>query len=516
MSGLEQKTPQKKSIYVTLAIVVIFTVATILGLHANYSYLSLKDETINEMNKNSKKSLLSLEKNIKGYVESYAINEYEKLIRTELELRNFFAIVVKDYYMGRILGKDKYVSGSILNSEGGVVDYDPADESHQQQLKNCFHSDEIDVTKSSGELLGHITICTSDAFLNKELDKIIRKTMIDALFISVLLIISLFVFLRIFLLKPISDIVEVIEYSDKDGIPHDNVPLHGPREILVLADAMNRMMCSIRNSRKQLDVINRNLEERVKQRTHELEFAKDAANQANKAKSVFLANMSHELRTPMHAIISFTNLALKRAQDEKIEHFLSNIKTSSIRLTRLLNNLLDLSKLESGKMQADFATKDLAKVIDQAIAEVKSLVDESNIAINFNAEQPVECEIDEKLIIQVMVNLLSNAIKYSYEHTVIKIEIENVALPGSEEPAIQVAIFDQGVGIPEDQLESVFDHFVQSSETRSMAGGTGLGLPISKEIIEMHHGKIWAESPVKSQLIGSAFYFVIPVKQSIS
>jgi PAS domain S-box-containing protein len=254
------------------------------------------------------------------------------------------------------------------------------------------------------------------------------------------------------------------------------------------------------------------LENEVFVRTNELIEAKEIAEKANLEKSRFLANMSHELRTPMHAILSFSHLGLKNAKDGKIRNYLEKIHFSGERLTKLLDDLLDLSKLESGKLTADFKQANLMELVNNCLSEVDSLISQKGLNITFHSDQESSLvEIDEKLIHQVMINLLSNAIKFSPVEGEIAIKIHHCSHFG--QASLQLSVSDEGVGIPYDELEDVFDKFVQSSKTRSGGGGTGLGLPISREIINLHRGKIWAESPTAGKKAGSSFIFFIPVKQ---
>jgi PAS domain S-box-containing protein len=264
---------------------------------------------------------------------------------------------------------------------------------------------------------------------------------------------------------------------------------------------------------KDLELSRDSLEILVQQRTAELEIAKEKAETANQEKSEFLANMSHELRTPMHAILSFASLALKKSEDKKQTRFLQNIRTSGIRLTNLLNDLLDLSKLEAGKMDGEFIKQDLTTLIEQSIAEMSSLLSDKQIAIKLNSHEHYDCFIDQKMVFRLLVNLLSNAVKFSPESSIIQVKVaqEKMFLNNVSQEALEVSVIDQGVGIPEDQLTTIFEKFIQSSNTKTSSGGTGLGLPICKEIVELHKGKIWAESPPSGQSIGSAFKFIIPV-----
>jgi signal transduction histidine kinase len=274
----------------------------------------------------------------------------------------------------------------------------------------------------------------------------------------------------------------------------------------------------IRVAAEQLNRQKNQLEELVEVKTRDLVIAKEQAEHANREKSRFLSNMSHELRTPMHAILNFASLALKKSENEKQVRFLQNIRTSGIRLTTLLNDLLDLSKLEAGKMDADFLEQDLNLLIHQAINEVSSLSDKKNITIDLNNDSACVCMVDQKLIMQVLINLLSNAIKFSPENS--HVCIQHKVIGDSEIKAkakmILVQVFDEGVGIPPGEQDLIFDKFVQSTKTKTDKGGTGLGLPISKEIIEIHSGVIWAESPVPGKDYGTVINIHLPVMQCAS
>lgn len=252
------------------------------------------------------------------------------------------------------------------------------------------------------------------------------------------------------------------------------------------------------------------------ERLEHLQLEKKQAEKANAEKSIFLSNMSHELRTPMHAILSFSNLGLKKVDDEKLERYFQNIRTSSIRLITLLNDLLDLSKLEVGKMKADFIEQDFILLIRQAENEVNSLLADKSISLNVNANDSFNCMVDQKLMIQAIVNLLSNAIKFSPEFSVIDVDVKKFEYPFNQDKKdiVRLSVIDEGVGIPEKEIESIFDKFVQSSKTMTNAGGTGLGLSITKEIMDLHRGNIYAKSPPAGRDKGTAIIFEIPMLQN--
>jgi len=266
-----------------------------------------------------------------------------------------------------------------------------------------------------------------------------------------------------------------------------------------------------------------NLQDLVDEQIKDIRLARDAAENANKAKSEFLANMSHELRTPMHAIISFTHLSLKQfqttplalKQTDKLHKFLSNIESSSQRLLLLLNDLLDLSKLESGKEEFDLKNHDLYQLSQQIAEEFSAKIEEKQL--DFILKKPTAPTLvlcDKNKILQVLSNLISNAIKFSPENKKILISIEDAAVilgkratDTKKTNGLLLSIIDQGLGIPDNELTSVFDKFIQSSKTKCGAGGTGLGLSISQEIILAHKGKIWAEHNPEG---GAVFKLFLP------
>lgn len=253
------------------------------------------------------------------------------------------------------------------------------------------------------------------------------------------------------------------------------------------------------------------LEKRVLERTKELEQAKLMAEAANAAQSEFMANISHELRTPMHGILSFASLGVNKinqVSQERLSGYFTEIQKSGHRLLRLLNNLLDLSKHEAEMMHYSMARHSLAEVIETSICHYSALAEENNLKLVVkDPEKPTDAVFDRQKITQVIHNLLDNAFKYNEQGSVIVISLSR-----KEEEhgsgCITVSIADQGIGIPQDELDSVFDKFRQSTRTRSGAGGTGLGLAICKQIITTHKGSIWAENRSQG---GTRFCFTLPL-----
>ncbi len=234
----------------------------------------------------------------------------------------------------------------------------------------------------------------------------------------------------------------------------------------------------------------------VTEQTRDLATAKDAAEAANLAKSEFLANMSHELRTPMHAIMSFARIGHERAisaTPDKLKRYFENIDGSAARLTRLLNDLLDLSKIEAGKMQFDLEAAGLTVHTKIIVDELSALAAKRALSIRLQAQEPLPAvQIDPARFGQAVRNLIGNAIKFSPPASVIDVNITTLAGQLGLGDALLLSVADRGPGIPEGELGAVFDKFVQSSKTKTGAGGTGLGLAITREIITAHGGQVWA------------------------
>ncbi len=259
---------------------------------------------------------------------------------------------------------------------------------------------------------------------------------------------------------------------------------------------------------KDKDELNRVLEEMVASRTKSLKGALEA-------KDEFFKNINHEIRTPVQVISGISSLMLDNStiSESKQKVLLKQLHSNSNRLFRLVTNVLDLSKFQQGKMVLEKKLWIVSQLIQESVSDVEFLAQQKNISISVDSilDNAQRVLLDKEKIIQVIVNLLSNAIKYSKENTKIRVflsEAEGNAANGQRSRCLKVTVCDEGVGIPEREMISIFDPFAQSSRANNKSGSSGLGLSIVAEIVHGHNGVVSVKNNECG--VGSTFEFLIP------
>ena len=304
---------------------------------------------------------------------------------------------------------------------------------------------------------------------------------------------------------------------------------HSPDEVGLLIDGFNEMLTQIQNRDSALQRAHDNLERRVQERTKELRqeiterkqaeqellIAKNAAEAANRAKSTFLANMTHELRTPLNAIIGYSEMLIEDAEDlghEVIAPDLKRIHTAGNHLLILISDILDISKIEAGKMELHLETFEISQLIQEVSATAQPLVEKNQntlqIVCNWNLGTMFS---DMTKLRQSLFNLLSNACKFTEQGTIL-LEVDRKSAEDCDWISFRVS--DTGIGMTLEQLEGVFQAFSQAdASTTRKYGGTGLGLAISQKFCEMMGGEIGIESELG---MGSLFTIRVPAQVSTS
>ena len=282
-------------------------------------------------------------------------------------------------------------------------------------------------------------------------------------------------------------------------------------ELGALFDGFNKML-------KQIQVRDKKLSKAVKK----FQVAKNIAEAANIAKSRFLANMSHELRTPLNHIIGFTELVVDQNfgdLNDIQQEYLNDVLYSGKHLLELINDILDLSKVEAGKLELESSDVNPKLLLENSLIMIKEKAMQHSIQLVADIKEiPEKISADERKLKQILYNLLSNAMKFTSDGGSICLAARQVQSSdpqafGSEQHAakdfIEIAVQDTGIGLDQEDFKRIFDPFEQLDNSASRKyEGTGLGLALTKQFVELHGGRIWVESNGKDK--GSRFNFVIP------
>ena len=328
---------------------------------------------------------------------------------------------------------------------------------------------------------------------------IVRTAALMMLGIGLSVLLSLFLARR--MVRPIQALQTGVARIGAGGLDH-RIAIHTDDEIGLLADDFNKMSAALQEAHATL-------ERRVAERTSELAIANQKLDKVSRHKSEFLASMSHELRTPLTAIIGFSEVLSQKMFGElndKQSEYMDDIVSSGRHLLSLINDILDLSKVEAGRMELDLTKFDLPTAIDNALILIRERAMRHGISLRHTVDERLgEVLGDERKFKQILLNLLSNAVKFTPEGG--RIHVDAALTNG----AVEISVSDTGIGIAPENQETIFEEFRQvGTDYSKKREGTGLGLTLTRKFVELLGGKIWVESEVGK---GSTFTFTLPLNQ---
>ncbi|MEW6291435.1 MAG: ATP-binding protein [Thermodesulfobacteriota bacterium] len=372
-----------------------------------------------------------------------------------------------------------------------------------------------ELTNNTGADIGYLTVALDSQSYIQQRRRLITANLIP-FFASVAVSIALFLLLKLRVFDKINQLITALhQVTEREGNLSIRLPTPGSQgdidEVENMAIDFNTMMNTLEETYNQLS------------------RARQEAEVANIAKSEFLANMSHELRTPLNAIIGFTEVVLDRHfgdLNKTQAEYLENVLQSSRHLLSLINDILDLSKVEAGKLELRPEQFDLPGLLANSFVMIKGKAAKTDITLTLDIDEelPQTVVADERKMKQIIFNLLANAIKFTPAggHITLAARLtgmdewlrhgpqQEVADSGPQKKIVKISVSDTGIGIAAEDLQRIFTPFeqVESSMSRKYAG-TGLGLSLTKQLVELHHGRIWAESAGPGR--GSTFSFLLPL-----
>ncbi|MGE4298282.1 MAG: response regulator [Desulfovibrionaceae bacterium] len=345
------------------------------------------------------------------------------------------------------------------------------------------------------EHIGRVYSSVSTRFVEEELRVNLIVSCLRTLLLEVLLVVTLFLFLRRLIIHPLASLTHTARaVSDSENYAL-RAPKGPPGELGFLVDSFNAMLATTEDRDRQLKEHSEKLESLVAARTGALDEALRTAESASRAKGEFLANMSHEIRTPMNAVIGMADIALSMPLEPKLREYLSVIRTSARSLLGLLNDILDFSKIEADHLTLESVPFNPRDVLDQIADLFRNQVSEKGIelVLDLDPDVPACLRGDPLRLRQVLVNLITNAFKFT-ERGEVYLGVGLVCLR-DEAADLRFTVRDSGIGMPPELLEHIFDAFIQAdTSTTRRYGGSGLGLAITHKLVELMDGRIAVQS----------------------
>ena len=394
--------------------------------------------------------------------------------------------------------------------------------SPRQTETHWIENDQIALVRSimlDGKPIGAVYIRSDLQELHSRFQRYaaIAAIVLSACLLAALLISSVF---RRAVADPIVALSKIAKVVSQDkNYSVRATPIRSPAELAILIDAFNEMLAQIQQSERALRMGRDELEQRVRERTAELEaakreveefshsvlLAKEEVERGSKFKDQFLSTMSHELRTPLNAVLGFSDLLADERYgplNDRQQRYVTHIHTGGKHLLKLISDILDLSKIEAGRMELTREDVTVSSAFTEVISALYPLAEKKSQVLLQQVEPHIHVHADAMRFKQVLMNLAGNAIKFTPEGGRIELAARQV------DDQVRVEVRDNGPGIPPDQQQRIFEAFVRLAQTGSATEGTGLGLAITARLVELHGSKLGIESQPGE---GACFYFSLPL-----
>jgi signal transduction histidine kinase/DNA-binding response OmpR family regulator len=421
---------------------------------------------------------------------------------------------------------DGRLFASYSRDPGGRIPALPSIPSGQTEI-HWLQKEEIVLVRSivfQGKPTGTVYIRSDVDELNQRLERyaVIAAIVLSGCLMAALLVSSIF---RKALADPIVHLAEVARAVSRDkNYSVRATPTRSPGELAILMDAFNEMLVQIQQNEEALRKAHDELEQRVQERTAELEAAKkeveefshsilrakEEVERGSKFKDQFLSTMSHELRTPLNAVLGFSDLLADERYgplNERQQRYIAHIHTGGKHLLSLISDILDLSKIEAGRMELAIESLRVATTLGEVISVMQPLAEKKSQTLTKVADPNLSVRADATRFRQVLLNLVGNAIKFTQNGGRIELSAR------LDKDRVRVEVRDNGPGIPPEEQQRIFEAFYRLRETGKKTEGTGLGLAITHRLVELHGGELSLESQVGQ---GSCFYFSLPMAPTMT
>lgn len=484
-----------KSLQAKLATLVVAVSTLVLLLFSAYDYVSVRHQKYVELETFTQQLAARAARTLLRPVWNVDLKAVESIIASELSDRRVYAMFV--------LEDDGRTVFTGVRNDGTRLAAIPVDETKDMLL----YSEELSM---DGQYIGSVLVMVTPEHVRKELlDQVIATGARTIALVAVLGFLILYVARRI-IIRPLQRLSDTTHSIAEDKIYMVRAEKTHDDEIGSLVDSFNEMLERIEARDQMLNNRRKHLEALVSERTAELEEARRKSEEASKAKSEFVANMSHELRTPMNAIIGMTDIAEKTKLTAKQHEYLKIIKASARSLLGIVNDILDISKIEAQKLELEAIPFDLRETLDEVTDLFGDRVSEKGVELVADVESDVPNSFlgDPLRLKQVLINLVTNAFKFTDRGEV----YISISLASLEQGVAGLDFFvrDTGIGIAADRQEHLFEMFTQADgSTTRRYGGTGLGLAIARELVNLMGGEITVESEEGK---GSIFRFSVPLR----